>query len=74
MKRRKISHWRIWALLTNEEKVMLYPKLKKSEKRRIWTKVYMKVIRLNTYPEAYKEKYDKIFSELNTNKGERIYE
>ena len=50
MKRRKITHWRFWALLTNKEKVMLYPSLSKSEKKRIWTDEYMKVVKLNTYP------------------------
>ena len=69
MKRKKISHWRFWAMLTNEEKAKLYPKLKPSEIKRIWTKEYMKVIRYNCYPHAYKEKYDSRFSILN-NKGE----
>ena len=69
MKRRKISHWRFWVMLTEEEKAKLYPKLKRSEIKRIWTKEYMKVIRYNCYPHAYKEKYDSRFSILN-NKGE----
>tara|TARA_B100000900_G_C20568970_1_gene712343 strand:- start:1666 stop:1884 length:219 start_codon:yes stop_codon:yes gene_type:complete len=70
MKRARISHWRIWVMLTNEEKVKLYPKLKDNEKRRIWTDEYMKVIKLNMYPNKYKDKYDARFAELNT-KGER---
>lgn len=70
MKRRRISHWRFWALLTNKEKVMLYPKLKDNEKKRIWTDEYMKVIKLNTYPHAYKEKYDSRFELLNKQEGE----
>jgi hypothetical protein len=69
MKRARISHWRIWVMLTNEEKVKLYPKLKDNEKRRIWTDEYMKVIKLNMYPNKYKEKYDDRFAQLN-NKGE----
>ena len=69
MKRRKISHWRIWVMLTNEEKAKLYPKLTPSEIKRIWTKEYIKVIRYNTYPHAFKEKYDARFKLLNT-KGE----
>jgi len=56
-------------MLTNEEKVKLYPKLKDNEKRRIWNDEYMKVIRLNMYPNKYKEKYDARFELLNT-KGE----
>ena len=71
MKRRKISHWRIWALLTNEEKVMLYSSLSKSEIKRIWTDEYMKVIKLNTYPHAFKDKYDAKFKILNNTKGEQ---
>ena len=69
MSRRRISHWIFWAMLTNEEKAKLYPKLKPSEIKRIWTKEYMKVIRYNTYPHAFKEKYDARFKLLNT-KGE----
>ena len=69
MKRRKISHWRFWVMLTEKEKAKLYPKLKPSEIKRIWTKEYMKVIRYNTYPHAFKEKYDARFKLLNT-KGE----
>ena len=69
MKRRKISHWRIWVMLTNEEKAKLYPKLTPSEIKRIWTKEYIKVIRYNTYPHAFKDKYDARFEILNT-KGE----
>ena len=69
MKRARISHWRIWVMLTNEEKVKLYPKLKDNEKRRIWTDEYMKVIKLNIYPHKYKKKYDARFKQLN-NKGE----
>ena len=69
MKRARISHWRIWVMLTNEEKVKLYPKLKDNEKRRIWTDEYMKVIKLNMYPNKYKKKYDARFEQLN-NKGE----
>lgn len=71
MKRRKITHWRFWALLINEEKVMLYPSLSKSEKKRIWTDMYMKVVKLNTYPHAFKEKYDAKFEILNQIKGEK---
>ena len=34
MKRRKISHWRFWVMLTEKEKAKLYPKLKPSEIKR----------------------------------------
>ena len=56
-------------MLTNEEKAKLYPKLTPSEIKRIWTKEYIKVIRYNTYPHAFKDKYDARFEILNT-KGE----
>tara|TARA_R100000773_G_scaffold40734_1_gene36893 strand:- start:250 stop:468 length:219 start_codon:yes stop_codon:yes gene_type:complete len=65
MNRKRISHWRIWVMLTNKEKAELYPKLKPSEIKRIWTKEYMKVIRYNCYPHAFKEKYDARFAILN---------
>ena len=57
-------------MLTNEEKVKLYPKLKDNEKRRIWNDEYMKVIRLNMYSNKYKQKYDARFAQLNK-EGER---
>ena len=43
----------------------------KSEKKRIWTDEYMKVVKLNTYPHAFKEKYDAKFEILNQIKGEK---
>ena len=50
---------------------MLYPSISKSEKKRIWTDEYMKVVKLNTYPHAFKEKYDAKFEILNQIKGEK---
>ena len=47
--RAEVEHWREWAVLTNEEKVALYPYLSDKEKKKIWTKDYYKVIRNNTY-------------------------
>tara|TARA_Y100001937_G_scaffold106220_1_gene147681 strand:- start:630 stop:851 length:222 start_codon:yes stop_codon:yes gene_type:complete len=56
--RAEVEHWREWAVLTNEEKVALYPYLSDKEKKKIWTTDYYKVIRNNTYPHKYKDKYD----------------
>jgi hypothetical protein len=48
--RPEFTHWKEWVLLTNKEKTDVYPSLTIKEKDNIWTKEYMKVIRLNMRP------------------------
>ena len=48
--RPEFHHWKEWILLTNKEKTDVYPSLSVKEKENIWTKEYMKVIRLNMKP------------------------
>ena len=75
--RAKVEHWREWAVLTNKEKVALYPYLSDKEKKKIWTPDYFKVIKNNTYPNKYKDKYDARFLELkekHKNRKEKEYE
>ena len=71
--RAEVKHWRERAVLTNEEKVALYPYLSDKEKKKIWTKDYYKVIRNNTYPNKYKDKYDARFEEQKKRR-EKKYE
>ena len=71
--RAEVEHWREWAVLTNEEKVALYPYLSDKEKKKIWTRDYYKVIRNNTYPNKYKDKYDARFEEQKKRR-EKEYE
>jgi len=42
--------WREWAVLSNTEKIELYPTLNVLEKEIIWCKEYMKIIPLQTKP------------------------
>lgn len=67
-----IDSWREWVLLSNEEKTSAYKKLDNEQKQKIWNKEYMKIIKLNCYPNAYKEKYDNRFKELLENKEGEI--
>lgn len=71
--RAEVKHWREWAVLTNKEKVALYPYLSDKEKKKIWTRDYYKVIRNNTYPNKYKDKYDARFEEQKKRR-EKKYE
>ncbi len=48
--RPEFNHWREWIILTNKQKTDVYPSLTVKEKENIWTKEYMKVIRLNMKP------------------------
>ena len=69
--RAEVEHWREWAVLTNEEKVALYPYLSDKEKKKIWTRDYNKVIKNNTYPNKYKDKYDARFKEQKEKQKKR---
>jgi len=40
----RFKHWREWAILTNSEKVKLYPTLSNKEKNIIWCDDYMKIV------------------------------
>ena len=58
-------------MLTNKEKVALYPYLSDKEKKKIWTRDYNKVIKNNTYPNKYKDKYDARFKEQKEKQKKR---